>query len=207
MMLKRLGIFLLLIATVVSADLITTFDFDIEESTLLSYTRPGWGNEAEGSTTDHTFYYNLVLFTVDTGGDWRAANNSITSHDSFDYTNFQTQFTNVPWFAADTYIYLYDAPFVPTNPSLNLIAEDDDGYEGGSDLQFDLTYNLKKDVPYMALITTFDPEEEIGGTVEIYGPQGSSINMAIIPEPRTYALLIAFLGFMAIAIKRRRNWT
>ena len=206
MMLKRLGIFLLLIATVVSADLITTFDFDIEESTLLSYTRPGWGNEAEGSTTDDTFYYNLVLFTVDTGGDWRAANNSITSHDSFDYTNFQTQFTNVPWFAADTYIYLYDAPFVPTNPSLNLIAEDDDGYEGGSDLQFDLTYNLKKDVPYMALITSFDPQEEIGGTVEIYGPQGSSINMAIIPEPRTYALLIGFLGFIIIAIRRRRNW-
>ena len=207
MMLKGLGIFLLSIATVVSADLITTFDFDIEESTLLSYTRPGWGNEAEGSTTDDTFYYNLVLFTVDTGGDWRAANNSITSHDSFDYTNFQTQFTNVPWFAADTYIYLYDAPFVPTNPSLNLIAEDDDGYEGGSDLQFDLTYNLKKDVPYMALITSFDPQEEIGGTVEIYGPQGSSINMAIIPEPRTYALLIGFLGFIIIAIRRRRNWT
>ena len=206
-MVKGLGIFLLSIATLVSADLITTFDFDIEESELLSYTRPGWGNEAEGSTTDDTFYYNLVLFTVDTGGDWRAANNSITSHDSFDYTNFQTQFANVPWFAADTYIYLYDAPFVPTNPSLNLIAEDDDGYDGGSDLQFDLTYNLKKDVPYMALITTFDPEEEIGGTVEIYGPQGSSINMAIIPEPRTYALLIAFLGFMAIAIRRRKNWT
>ena len=206
-MVKGLGIFLLSIATLVGADLITTFDFDIEESELLSYTRPGWGNEAEGSTTEDTFYYNLVLFTVDTGGDWRAANNSITSHDSFDYTNFQTQFANVPWFAADTYIYLYDAPFVPTNPSLNLIAEDDDGYDGGSDLQFDLTYNLKKDVPYMALITTFDPEEEIGGTVEIYGPQGSSINMAIIPEPRTYALLIAFLGFMAIAIRRRKNWT
>ena len=202
-MYKWLTVFLLSISTVVSADLITTFDFDIEESTLLSYTRPGWGNEAEGSTTDDTFYYNLVLFTVDTGGDWRAANNSITSHDSFDYTNFQTQFTNVPWFAADTYIYLYDAPFVPTNPSLNLIAEDDDGYEGGSDLQFDLTYNLKKDVPYMALITTFDPEEEIGGTVEIYGPQGSSINMAIIPEPQTYALVLAFGTFLYIAIKKR----
>ena len=202
-MLKGLGTFLLLMVTLVHADLITTFDFDVEESELLSYTRPGWGNEAEGSTTEDTFYYNLVLFTVDTGGDWRAANNSITSHDSFDYTNFQTQFANVPWFAADTYIYLYDAPFVPTNPSLNLIAEDDDGYDGGSDLQFDLTYNLKKDVPYMALITTFDPEEEIGGTVEIYGPQGSSINMAIIPEPRTYALLVGFAGFMALAIRRK----
>ena len=204
-MLKGLGIFLLSIATLVSAELITSFDFDIEESALLSYTRPGWGNEAEGSTSDDTFYYNLVLFTVDTGGDWRAANNSITSHDSFDYTNFQTQFTNIPWFAADTYIYLYDAPFVPTNPSLNLIAEDDDGYEGGSDLQFDLTYNLKKDVPYMALITSFDPQEEIGGTVEIYGPQGSSINMAIIPEPKTYALLLSFGAFLYIAIRHRKR--
>ena len=55
-MLKGLGIFLLSIATLVSAELITSFDFDIEESALLSYTRPGWGNEAEGSTSDDTFY-------------------------------------------------------------------------------------------------------------------------------------------------------
>ena len=116
-MVKGLGIFLLSIATLVGADLITTFDFDIEESELLSYTRPGWGNEAEGSTTDDTFYYNLVLFTVDTGGDWRAANNSITSHDSFDYTlpgREQAVQTNGPWYAADTYIYLYDDVFNPT---------------------------------------------------------------------------------------------
>ena len=75
-MLKGLGTFLLLMVTLVHADLITTFDFDIEESSLLSYTRPGWNNEG---TTDDTFYYNLVSFTVDAGGDWRAANNSITS--------------------------------------------------------------------------------------------------------------------------------
>lgn len=210
-MLKGLGKSLLVFlfaCTILHADLITTFDFDIEESPFLSYTRPGWGNEAEGSTTNDIFYYNLVLFTVDTGGDWRAANNSITSHDSFDYTlpsRQQAVQTNGLWYAADTYIYLYDAPFIPTNPSLNLIAEDDDGYEGGTDLQFDLTYNLKKDVPYMALITTFDPEEEVGGTVQIYGPQGSSINMAIIPEPRTYALVLAFSAFLYVAIKRRQH--
>ncbi len=203
-MLKGLGTFLLLMVTLVHADLITTFDFDIEESEFLSYTRPGWNNEG---TIDDTFYYNLVSFTVDTGGDWRAANNSITSHDSFNYTNEQALQQNGPLYAADTFIYLYDIVFVPTNPSLNLIAQNDDGYDGGNGYQFDLTYNLKKDVPYMALITTYDPEEEIGGTVEIYGPQGSSINMAIIPEPRTYALLIAFLGFMTIAIRRRKNWT
>ena len=205
-MFKGLGkslLILLFTSTLLSADLITTFDFDIEESELLSYTRPGWNNEG---TTDDTFYYNLVSFTVDTGGDWRAANNSITSHDSFNYTNEQALQQNGPFYAADTFIYLYDILFVPTNPSLNLIAQNDDGYDGGNGYQFDLTYNLKKDVPYMALITTYDPEEEIGGTVEIYGPQGSSINMAIIPEPETYMLLIGFLGFMTIAIRRRRTW-
>ncbi len=202
-MFKGLGkslLILLFTSTLLSADLITTFAFDVEESPALSFNRPGWDE------SNDTFYYNLVLFTVDVGGDWRAANSSITSHDSFDYTNYQTQFTNMPWFAADTFIYLYDAPFNPTNPSLNLIAQDDDGYEGGNDVQFDLTYNLKKDVPYMALITTYDPDEEIGGIVDIYGPQGSSINMAIIPEPETYMLMIGFLGFIAIAIRRRRNW-
>ena len=199
-MYKWLTVFLLSIATVVSADLITTFDFDIEESIALSFNRPGWDE------SNDTFYYNLVLFTVDTGGDWRAANNSITSHDSFDYTlpgREQAVQTNGQWYAADTYIYLYDAPFIPTNPSLNLIAQDDDGYEGGSDLQFDLTYNLKKDVPYMALITTFDPEEEIGGTVQIYGPTGSSINMAIIPEPNAYALIFSWCLFFYVAFRRR----
>ena len=202
-MYKWLTVFLLSIATVVSADLITTFDFDIEESELLSYTRPGWNNEV---TTDDTFYYNLVSFTVDTGGDWRAANNSITSHDSFDYTlpgREQAVQTNGQWYAADTYIYLYDILFIPTNPSQNLIAQNDDGYDGGNGYQFDLTYNLKKDVPYMALITTYDPEEEIGGTVQIYGPTGSSINMAIIPEPNAYALISGWCLFFYVAFRRR----
>ncbi len=203
-MLKGLGkslLALLFACTILHADLITTFDFDIEESEFLSFTRPGWNNE--GGTIDDTFYYNLVSFTVDTGGDWRAANNSITSHDSFNYTNEQALQQNGPNYAADTFIYLYDILFVPTNPSLNLIAQNDDGYDGGNGYQFDLTYNLKKDVPYMALITTYDPEEEIAGTVEIYGPQGSSINMVIIPEPQTYALVLAFGVFLYVVIKRK----
>ena len=202
-MLKGLGkslLALLFACTILHADLITTFDFDIEESEFLSYTRPGWNNEG---TVDDTFYYNLVSFTVDTGGDWRAANNSITSHDSFNYTSEQALQQNGPNYAADTFIYLYDILFVPTNPSLNLIAQNDDGYDGGNGYQFDLTYNLKKDVPYMALITTYDPEEEIAGTVEIYGPQGSSINMVIIPEPQTYALVLAFGIFLYVVIKRK----
>ena len=187
---KKLISFLLLCSTICFSDLITTFEFDIEESAL-SFLRPGWGN------TNETFYYNLAYFTVDTGGDWRAANTSIISHDSFDYSNNTNAFQQTPWYAADTYIYLYDDVFNPTNPTLNLIAQDDDGYDGGNDYQFDLTYNIKKDHVYWAVITTYDPEEEIEGVVSIFGPQGANINMVTIPEPLAVSLItISGLGLL-----------
>tara|TARA_Y100000004_G_scaffold116990_1_gene131553 strand:- start:198 stop:776 length:579 start_codon:yes stop_codon:yes gene_type:complete len=186
---------LLLLPFTLCADLITTFDFDIEESAL-SFLRPNWGN------TNDIFYYNIAYFTVDTGGDWTASNSSITSHDSFDYTNEQV-FQNNPWYAADTYIYLYDDVFVPSNPTLNLIAEDDDGYDGGNGYQFDLTYNIKKDHVYWAVITTFEPEEEIGGAVDIYGPQGAGITMVIIPEPAALGLIIGGASLILLLRKRK----
>jgi hypothetical protein len=192
---KKLITFLLLCSTICFSDLITTFEFDIEESTTLSYLRPGWGN------TNETFYYNLAYFTVDTGGDWTAANTSIISHDSFNYTNTNL-FQQVPWYAADTYVYLYDGPFIPAFPSLNLIAEDDDSYEGGNDYQFDLTYNIKKDHVYWAVITTYDPEEEIEGVVSIYGPRGANINITTIPEPYAAGLIMTG-GAMLLYIKRK----
>ena len=180
----------MLCSTICFSDLITTFEFDIEESAL-SFLRPGWGN------TNETFYYNLAYFTVDTGGDWRAANTSIISHDSFDYSNNTNAFQQTPWYAADTYIYLYDDVFNPANPTLNLIAQDDDGYDGGNDYQFDLTYNIKKDHVYWAVITTYDPEEEIEGVVSIFGPQGANINMVTIPEPLAVSLItISGLGLL-----------
>ena len=50
----KLLIGLLLVASTLYADLITTFEFDIEESTALSFNRPGWDE------SEDTFYYNLV---------------------------------------------------------------------------------------------------------------------------------------------------
>ena len=190
---KKLISFILLCSTICFSDLITTFDFDIEESAL-SYLRPNWNN------TNDVFYYNLAYFTVDTGGDWTAQNSSITSHDSFNYTNTNL-FQQTPWYAADTYIYLYDAPFDATNPSLNLIAQDDDGYDQGNDYQFDLTYNIKKDHTYWAVITTYDPEEEMSGVVDVYGPQGAGITMVIIPEPVAASLIT--LGGALLLVGRR----
>ena len=189
---KKLISFLLLCSTICFSDLITTFDFDIEESTVLQFSRPGW------NSTNSIFYYNLAYFTVDTEGDWKAQNSLITSHDSFDYTNYQTQFTNNPWFAADTYVYLYKDTFNASDPSKNLIAQNDDGFGGGNGVQFELSYNLETNTTYWAVITTYEPEEEISGVVSVIGPQGASINMVTIPEPLAVSLItMSGLGLIA----------
>ena len=192
---KKLISFLLLCSTICFSDLITTFDFDVEESSVFQFNRPNWDE------SNDTFYYNLAYFTVDTEGSWRAANTSILSHDSFDYSNYQTQFTNNPWFAADTYIYLYENTFDVSDPNKNLIAQNDDGYSGGNSVQFDLTYNLPTNTTYWAVITTYDPEEEIEGVVSVYGPQGASINIVTIPEP--YAVSLIVVGGLSLIVGRR----
>ena len=132
---KKLISFLLLCSTICFSDLITTFEFDVEESSIFQFNRANWDE------SNDIFYYNLAYFTVDTEGDWRAANTSILSHDSFDYSNYQTQFTNNPWFAADTYIYLYENTFDVSDPNKNLISQNYDGYSGVNSVKFDLTYN------------------------------------------------------------------
>ena len=192
---KKLISFLLLCSTICFSDLITTFDFDVEESSVFQFNRPNWDE------SNDTFYYNLAYFTVDTEGSWRAANTSILSHDSFDYSNYQTQFTNNPWFAADTYIYVYENTFDVSDPNKNLIAQNDDGYSGGNSVQFDLTYNLQTNTTYWAVITTYDPEEEIEGVVSVYGPQGASINIVTIPEP--YAVSLIVVGGLSLIVGRR----
>ena len=188
---------LLLLPFTLCADLVLldTITFDIEENQSLSFTRPNWND------TNDIFYYNIIEFSVDTAGDWRAANSAILSNDSFDYAPYPNHQT--PWFNADTYIYVYEDSFAPTNPTLNLIAQDDDGYDGGNDVQFDLTTNLKKDTTYYSVITTYDPEELIEGSVDIYGPQGGVLTYTIIPEPATYGLVMG--GALLILLKRKHN--
>ena len=185
----------LLIPFTLCADLVLldTITFDIDDS--ISFTRPNWND------SEDIFYYNILEFSVDTAGDWRASNSAILSHDSFDYSRYPNHQT--PWFNADTYIYVYEGSFTPTNPTLNLIAQDDDGYDGGNDVQFDLTTNLKKDTTYYSVITTYDPEEQIEGSVDIYGPQGGVLTYTIIPEPATYGLIVCG-GLLTLLLRKRK---
>ena len=186
---------LLLLPFTLCADLVLldTLTFDIDQS--LSFNRPNWNDDED------IFYYNILEFSVDTIGDWRASNSSILSHDSFDYSRYPNHQT--PWFNADTYIYVYENSFDPDNPTLNLIAQDDDGFNGGNDVQFDLTTDLETDITYYGVITTYDPEELIEGSVDIYGPNGASWVYTIVPEPATYGLVMG--GALTILLLRKRN--
>ena len=55
----------------------------------------------------------------------------------------------------------------------------------------------------MVMITTYDPEELIEGSVDIYGPTGGVLTYTIIPEPATYGLIMG--GALTILLLRKRN--
>ena len=179
---------LLLIASTVYADLITTIDFDFDD-TSLSWTPPG---------ETQLFYYDLAYFIVDTSGSWTATNTTITSHDSYSYNETAQGFSE-----ADTYIYLYQNTFDVSDVNKNLLAEDDDGYDGGNGYQFELTQNLIAGATYWAVISSYDPGEFISGTVDIYGPNGSRIDISIIPEPTTFGLTIGGFALILLLLKRK----
>tara|TARA_E500000318_G_scaffold52718_1_gene49140 strand:- start:13 stop:594 length:582 start_codon:yes stop_codon:yes gene_type:complete len=185
----------LLIPFTLCADLVLldTLDFDIDDS--LSFTRN------HRTETGHDYYYNLLSFTVDTQGEYRADNTLITSHSTHDYGENHTGLFN----RADTFIYLYENSFDPEQPSLNLLAFDDDGYDGQNDngVQFSLSHTLQPDTTYYSVITTYNAEQQIAGEVEIYGPNGASWAYTIIPEPATYGLIMG--GALLILLKRKRN--
>ena len=184
---KKLISTLLLSTFSLFADLIfiESFDFDITDT--YSFARPG---------RTGTFYYNLAYFTVDTEGNYSAENTSITSHSTYNYEG--TRFNEFE--RADTYIYLYKDAFDPTQPSLNLLAQNDDGGQG---LLFKLTYNLETNTTYYSVITTYNPDQQMAGDVEISGPSGATIDSTIIPEPAAAALLLS--GSVLVLLTRKRD--
>ena len=182
---KKIILAFLMMCSTAFADLITTFDFDI--TTALTWTPPGESG---------TFYYNVAYFTVSTNGSYTAQNHLITSHDSYDYGTSTNGFTE-----ADTYLFVYENTFDLSDVKKNLLAEDDDSYNGGNGYQFELTQTLDSSITYWAVITSYDSEELISGEVNVLGPTGSSINITTIPEP--YAAGLIFVGGLGLLIGRR----
>ena len=188
---------------------LTLQDFSLGKD--LSYTRPN----ADSGYDDEEYFYNIASFTVDTAGSYNVVNTVFNAT----YVGVDRTFENetdlldngTPTWMADTMIYVYDEPFnpaTPTNPLFFADNDDDESYEGTDqwgDLLFNLTASLETDTTYYGVITTYDPKVAGDGWMTISGPGAVTLNMGVIPEPSTYALITGWVTFLYVAILRRRK--
>ena len=188
---------------------LTLQDFSLGKD--LNYTRPN-GNSG---FDDDEYFYNIASFTVDTAGSYNVVNTVFNAT----YVGVDRTFENetdlldngTPTWMADTMIYVYDEPFnpsTPTNPLFFADNDDNQSYEGTDqwgDLLFNLTASLETDTTYYGVITTYDPKVAGDGWMTISGPGAVTLNMGVIPEPSTYALITGWVTFLYVAILRRRK--
>ena len=187
---------------------LTLQDFSLGKD--LNYTRP----DADSGYDNEEYFYNIASFTVDTAGSYNVVNTVFNAN----YVGVDRTFENetdllpngTPAWMADTMIYVYDEPFSPSTPRNPLFFADNDDnqdYEGTSewgDLLFNLTADLVTDTTYYGVITTYDPKVAGDGWMAISGPGAVTLNMGIIPEPSSYALLLGCIAFVYVAIGQRK---
>jgi hypothetical protein len=108
----------------------------------------------------------------------------------------------------DGYLFLYAGSFDARNPSTNLLQSSDDGTNF---MNSSLSAQLQAGVNYYAVNTTYSVYSSnafaypnaAGFTTTISGP-GSIAPLAAVPEPETYAMLLAGLGLMGYVVRRRK---
>ena len=185
---------------------LTLQDFSLGKD--LSYTRPN----ADSGYDDEEYFYNIASFTVDTAGSYNVVNTVFNAT----YVGVDRTFENetdlldngTPTWMADTMIYVYDEPFNPATPTNPLFfADNDDNVDyngdGDGDLLFNLSASLETNTTYYGVITTYDPKVAGDGWMAISGPGAVTLNMGVIPEPSSYALLFGWIAFLYVAIRRR----
>jgi hypothetical protein len=108
-------------------------------------------------SSESNFYYEAIQINVLTTGVYRISSQSNTSESYMDVTNayeFTSEGYNITQVDMDTFGYIYQNSFNPSNPSMNLIAQDDDS---AGNRQFAVTLSLRSDVTYVLVFTTYYP--------------------------------------------------
>jgi len=111
----------LLIHIVTPSSYITSIYSNSLTSSSPIFTRPG--------TRTRNYYYAAIAVFVSTSGTYAFGSSS----------------------SLDTYGYFYDGPFNPSNPSLNLVAQNDDGLGSG---QFFISVYFSSSHTYTLVVTT-----------------------------------------------------
>ncbi len=128
--------------------------------------------------------YEVTAFTVSANGSYTLAMTPLT--------------------AFDTFLGIHNNAFFPLAALTNALAYDDDGGPGSDSL---LTINLMAGVSYFAIATGFANTDFGRYSLEITGPGTITIGgggQGAVPEPSTWAMIIAGFGIVGGALRRRR---
>ena len=100
----------------------------------------------------------------------------------------------------DTFGYFYDSPFDPSNPSSNLITDNDDG--GDMIHQFRISANLQSGRTYVLVVTTHAPS--ITGSFEVSARGPASLGLTSIMASTSRPIVTReFLPIALVLITRR----
>lgn len=145
----------------------------------LTYNRPV-ADTSSLSTVGTNVQYQVTTFTVSAAGAY-----SLLSEAGY-----------------DNYLGLYAGAFDPTLPLLNALAYNDD--LNGNLAVSGFTTNLLAGVSYFAVASAFDNNRFGDYKLTISGPGDISLSSAV-PEPATWAMLIAGFGLAGAALRRRKG--
>ena len=103
----------------------------------------------------------------------------------------------------DSFLTLYSGAFDPLNPFANAIAADDDSAPT-RDFDARIISNLMTTSSYFAVVSAFSNGVSGAFTLTIDGP-GSITPAGVIPEPATWAMMLAGFAMMGSALRYRRR--
>jgi hypothetical protein len=141
----------------------------------------GSGPNLSGAGTDVAF--QTTNFTVDANGIYDFATNAIT-----------------PGF--DTYLFLYEGSFDPTDQLTNLLIGNDDS---GPGLNSAFSFALDSGTSYFAIVSGFNNADF--GQYELTINGVGNVATGAVPEPGAWLMMILGFGAIGASLRRRKQAT
>lgn len=117
---------------------------------------------------------------------------TVTANGSYSFNNSSSY---------DNYLGLYSGSFNPAAPLANALAYDDDAGPGSNAF---FSFGLTTGTSYFAVAAGFANTDFGAFSLDISGPGAVLVGGAGVPEPASWAMLIAGFGLIGATLRRRR---